>query len=177
MTTGIEASIANVLARIAETGEYRMKFTAFQARLSEQEQIKQANAYSESQFTSTLRRDFTTPYASTALGESCLAFRIPNYTGHADGGYACNTCGHSSMYHQHHRAKCVTTLKEERSSDKLAKERFLAAETEKDKLEILHIKISENIKAMEADIRNEHIRALQQKKAVVESAEKSKRSK
>ncbi|KAJ8700903.1 hypothetical protein PTI98_003881 [Pleurotus ostreatus] len=81
------------------------------------------------------------------------------------------------MYHQHHRAKCVTTLKEERSSDKLAKERFLAAETEKDKLEILHIKISENIKAMEADIRNEHIRALQQKKAVVESAEKSKRSK
>lgn len=67
MTTGIEASIANVLARIAETGEYRMKLTAFQARLSEQEQIKRANAYSESQFTSTLRRDFTTPYASTAV--------------------------------------------------------------------------------------------------------------
>lgn len=40
MTTGIEASIANVLARLAETEKYRMKLIAFQARLSEQDQVR-----------------------------------------------------------------------------------------------------------------------------------------
>ncbi|KAF9492712.1 hypothetical protein BDN71DRAFT_1396317 [Pleurotus eryngii] len=254
MTTGIEASIANVLARIAEAEKYRMKLTAFQARLSEQEQIKQANANYESLFRKPVYEHTPTEFHNTLcihsgcyknchqrcglgftlereqLGEFCLAFRAPIHTKHADGGYACNACGHSSMYHQHHRAEWVTSMKEERSTDKLAKERFLAAETEKEKLEILHTKISENIKAMEANTCNdedelsglclrfgelalsgsfsghisstihllelrrkamqgegvhedglqrmdEHIRTLRQKKAVVESAEKSKRGK
>ncbi len=70
------------------------------------------------------------------LGRFCLAFRKPTHTKHADGGYVCNTCGHSSIYHHHYLAEWVSTLKEERSTDALANERFLAAETEKEKLEL-----------------------------------------
>ncbi|KAJ8522121.1 hypothetical protein ONZ45_g1275 [Pleurotus djamor] len=171
MSTKIEASITNVLARITQTENQKSELIKMQADIDEQKQIQKvneqfqtiidspfhehegtgeehntlccaadcySNCHEVCQVTFTLDRDI--------VGRQCQAF---DYDRTPDNGYKCIRCGHSSLLHQHYKAKWVVRQKKETSVDEAAKARYEDAKKKEGEVFALKQKIDEKIQELQ----------------------------
>ncbi|KAF9492705.1 hypothetical protein BDN71DRAFT_1433064 [Pleurotus eryngii] len=175
MSNKIEASISDVLARITQTEAQKTELIKLQNQIDTQKQIKKINE----NFTTIINKPFhvhegtgevhnTLCCASECynnchekcsvsftldrdkLGRDCNAFWKQRIG--PDGGYICDECGHSSKLHQHYRDKWVIKENIETTEDKIAKEKFLAASSEEDRILVMKQNIDEKLKKLETSM-------------------------
>ncbi|KIK53796.1 hypothetical protein GYMLUDRAFT_178498 [Collybiopsis luxurians FD-317 M1] len=174
MSTDIEASISNVIARMDQTEDKRAKLKALRANKDSQDQVRKVNeAYEEIIKTPFYEHENTGATHNTlcvagscyhnchidcgvgftldraTLGDNCQAFF--NSTG-SGLQCRCTVCGHLAEDHQHYRSKWVKKIKDDKRTDEGAKKRYDDAKTEAEKIEILMEGVEKEIQGLEQDI-------------------------
>ncbi|KAJ4483971.1 hypothetical protein J3R30DRAFT_149038 [Lentinula aciculospora] len=174
MTTDIEASISNVIARMDQTEITRNELKRLQNDKDVQEQSKKINekykeiintAYYEHEATGSEHNTlcvagncyknchegcgvgFTIDRAS--LGDNCSAFY--NSTG-SGLKRLCTICHHLAEDHQHYRSKWVRKTKIDEVVDEVAEARYKNAKSEAERISISMEGVQKTIEGLEKDI-------------------------
>uniref|UniRef100_A0A0W0FTY7 AIG1-type G domain-containing protein n=1 Tax=Moniliophthora roreri TaxID=221103 RepID=A0A0W0FTY7_MONRR len=178
MSTEIEASISNVIARMDQTEGMCSELVALQNDKSTQEQARKINEkYEEIINKPFFEHEDTGSQHNTlciagncysnchigcgvgftmdrsTLGWQCVAFNGSGFAW-SGGKRRCQQdgCGHLAEEHQHYRSKWVKKIKEDRQVDQAAKERYDEATNEADRIAALMEGVKMRISELEKDI-------------------------